>query len=313
MAWLKTKGCDCPRCGEDECEDLIGIPIFTNVVYTSTIWSFVAFQAIAVAENSVDNGWQCHTATPPNLHFSTIYGYFYGSVSSAGTYTFTVSNTNECGTAYGTVTIICTNCETPTVTSGSASGSLLEPFSYSITATGHGYGSLGYHIDAGLPAGLSLNQTTGVISGTPTNTFNGTIVLRVADTCGSGYGTLHLTITDDWTPGGGGGGCSFAMGESIDQDSSIGCPEVTQNTTGQFGSATFCRVSFQVINGGSFRLAIKANGSTVHTTQCADEFGLFVEYLWIPAGTTEVKVTPTSECGGEGITSGVWILECWEG
>ena len=78
----------------------------------------------------------------------------------------------------------------PVITSpNTASGQRGEPFSYRITATNSptSYGA------SGLPAGLSVDPSTGLISGTP-NDF-GTFQVQISASNSKGTGTATLTLT----------------------------------------------------------------------------------------------------------------------
>ena len=79
----------------------------------------------------------------------------------------------------------------PVITSATtASGTVGSAFSYQITATNapSSYGA------TGLPAGLSINTGTGLISGTPTGAGTSTVTLSATNSGGTGNATLTLTI-----------------------------------------------------------------------------------------------------------------------
>ncbi len=72
----------------------------------------------------------------------------------------------------------------PVISSNAAvSGRLDIPFSYQITATNQPVTS--YSLTGSLPSGLTLNPTTGVISGTPTSVGNSTVQLRASNAAGN--------------------------------------------------------------------------------------------------------------------------------
>ncbi len=80
----------------------------------------------------------------------------------------------------------------PVITSAStASGSVGVAFEYQITASG----SATSYSAIGLPSGLSLNTTTGLISGSPTTVAASTITIRATNAGGTGSASLALTVT----------------------------------------------------------------------------------------------------------------------
>ena len=79
----------------------------------------------------------------------------------------------------------------PVITSATAAnGTVGNAFSYQITATNTpvSYGA------TGLPAGLSVNSGTGLISGTPTSPGTSTVTLAATNAGGTGKTTLTLTL-----------------------------------------------------------------------------------------------------------------------
>jgi Putative Ig domain len=129
---------------------------------------------------------------PSGLSINTSTGVISGTPTAAGTTQVTVSATNSHGTGSETVTITISSGapSKPVITSsGSASGTVGSSFSYQITATN----SPTSYSASGLPSGLSVNTSSGVISGTPTAA--GTSMATVGATNSGGSGTATLTIT----------------------------------------------------------------------------------------------------------------------
>src|SRR5438105_8813135 len=117
-----------------------------------------------------------------------------GTPTAPGTYTFTVSATNAGGTGTTTVTLTVGNAPTPTITSPlTATGTVGAGFTYTIVANP----CVTSYNATGLPAGLSVNTTTGVISGTPAaGTDAGSpYSVTISATNSGGTGTATLTIT----------------------------------------------------------------------------------------------------------------------
>ena len=79
----------------------------------------------------------------------------------------------------------------PAITSAlTASGTIAKAFTYQITASG----APTSFSATGLPAGLKVNTTTGVISGTPTAAGTSNVTIGAINTAGSGTARLVITI-----------------------------------------------------------------------------------------------------------------------
>ncbi|MCX6847408.1 MAG: putative Ig domain-containing protein [Verrucomicrobia bacterium] len=118
-----------------------------------------------------------------------------GTPTSTATANFTITATDANGCT-GTRTYALTPaCPTITVSPSTLpNGMVNSAYSQTITSTG-GVGTVTFSISSGtLPAGLSLNTTTGVISGTPTSTLAATFSVRATDS-NACTGTTSYTIT----------------------------------------------------------------------------------------------------------------------
>jgi hypothetical protein len=124
------------------------------------------------------------------LSVNTGTGLIAGTPTSTGTSTVTLSAANAGGTGTATLTLT-VNVAAPVITSATvASVTVGSAFTYQIAATNTptSYGA------TGLPAGLSVNTGTGLISGTPGAAGTSTVALSATNAAGTGTATLTLTI-----------------------------------------------------------------------------------------------------------------------
>ncbi len=141
------------------------------------------------------------TGLPAGLSINSATGVISGTPSAAGTSTVTLSATNGAGTGSGSLTISIAAATLPAnspvqTSATTASGTLGQGFSYT-TAFSNSPSS---YSAANLPAGLSLDSATGVISGTPSVTGVFIVTLTATNGSGTNSGVLILTIGSGTTP-----------------------------------------------------------------------------------------------------------------
>ena len=136
---------------------------------------------------------------PAGLSINSTTGVISGTTKTAGTSSVTVTGTDSTGPS-GSATFtwnIGTTSNTVTVTNpGSQAGTVGTAASLQIAATDSASGQTLTYGATGLPAGLSISSTTGLISGTPTTAATSSVTVTATDTTGaSGSATFSWTIS----------------------------------------------------------------------------------------------------------------------
>ncbi len=141
-------------------------------------------------------------ALPQNLSLNPPTGVISGTPNAPGTFSFTVRVADSAGQADTQALLIFINSPTPPsiTTTTLPGGTVNQPYSQTLQATG-GTGTLVWSLSSGsLPANLALNQS-GTISGTPTNSGTSNFTVRVTDALSqSATRPLSITISSAPTP-----------------------------------------------------------------------------------------------------------------
>ena len=166
-------------------------PVVTNSPLTAAGTVGTPFSFTIAATNSPTS--YSATPLPAGLVFSTTTGVISGSPTAAGTTPVLLGATNATGTGNATLTItIAAAGVAPIITNSplTAAGTVSVPFSFAITASG----TPTSYSATPLPAGLVINTTTGVISGSPTAAGTTPVLLGATNATGTGNATLTITI-----------------------------------------------------------------------------------------------------------------------
>jgi PKD repeat protein len=127
---------------------------------------------------------------PAGLSVDATTGAITGTPTASGASTVTISATNPGGTGSATLALT-VDPAAPVITSATAANAESgAPFTYQITATNTPTGFTA----SGLPAGLSVDATTGAITGTPTAAGASTVTITATNSGGTGSATLAITV-----------------------------------------------------------------------------------------------------------------------
>ncbi|MFN7562980.1 MAG: putative Ig domain-containing protein, partial [Prosthecobacter sp.] len=164
-------------------------PVITLPVISTTINVGTAYSASVAASGGATPYVYALTsgALPTGLSLNTSTGAITGTPSNSTSATFTITATDANACVGSRAYTLAPVCPTITFTTPSlANGTLAVAYSQTVTATG-GNAPYTYSLSSGtLPAGLTLNATSGVISGTPTasNGAGVSIVIVATDAFG---------------------------------------------------------------------------------------------------------------------------------
>ncbi len=140
---------------------------------------------------------------PSNLLVDSVSGIISGTVTTSGTYNVNISVANAAGSGSATLMLaVSTNSlggsgQVPAITGSlSSSGTMGQPFSYTITATN----SPTSYSASGLPSGLSVDGTSGVVSGTATVSGTYTLIIAAGNQNGTSSASMQMVIIDPTIP-----------------------------------------------------------------------------------------------------------------
>jgi len=170
-----------------------------TISYTGSPFTYVSYTAISALTPTVTgspSSYAVSPALPAGLSMSTTTGVISGTpttVTAAAAYTITATYT--AGVTASTSITITVNIGAPVISYSPSTNVYTQGTAItSLTPTNSAGAPSSYSISPGLPAGLSFNTSTGVISGTPTGVSAATTYTITATNAG-GSGTTTVTLT----------------------------------------------------------------------------------------------------------------------
>jgi Putative Ig domain/PLD-like domain len=181
------------------------VAIFSPGTQTSAVDSSVYLQ-MQGEDTATGSLSYAATGLPKGLSISSSTGVISGTATTAGSYTVKVTGTDSTGptgSATFTWNVGSGTGNTVTVTNpGNQTGTVGTPVSLQISASDSAPGQTLTYSATGLPTGLSINATSGLITGTPTTAANYTPTVTATDTTGaSGSASFTWDISSS-------GGCT---------------------------------------------------------------------------------------------------------
>jgi uncharacterized repeat protein (TIGR03803 family) len=137
------------------------------------------------------------TGLPNGLSVDPGSGIISGTATVSGTFAATIGAANLSGTGYAPLTLVVLPEPIPVITSsGTATGTGDLPFSFQVTASNNPTSFSA----SGLPSGLAMDPSSGIISGTPTETGSYSATVNAVNLGGTGSATLAIILSTPQAP-----------------------------------------------------------------------------------------------------------------
>jgi hypothetical protein len=168
---------------------VVAVPVITPETVSGGVGVFFFYQ---VSATNSPTSWSA-TSLPAGVTIDTATGVLSGVPTTVTNYSTAVTATNAAGSDTETITIdIVASLIAPSITSSLTTiATQGDSFTYTITASQH---PTRYGV-SGLPTGLTLNSSTGVISGVPTTHGVTDILISASNGAGTDTETLVLTTS----------------------------------------------------------------------------------------------------------------------
>jgi len=166
---------------------------------TFTLTKGTAMNAVTpTSTGGTVTGWTVSPSLPAGLAIDSSTGVISGNptaVTSSASYTITGTNTGGSDTASITIVV---NDVAPSITYSPSSFTLTKGTAMTTTTPANSGGTItSWSVTPSLPSGLSLDASTGAVSGTPSAiTSSGTYTVTADNTGGSDTATLTIVVND---------------------------------------------------------------------------------------------------------------------
>ena len=176
----------------------------SSLTFTPNSFTLTKGTAMTTVTPSASGGpvtsWSVSPSLPAGLSLDSSTGAISGTptaITSSASYTITASNTG--GSTTASVTIVVNDIAPSSITYSPSSLSLVKNTAMTtVTPTSSGGAVTSWSVSPSLPSGLSIDSSTGAISGTPSTTSSSaTYTVTASNTGGSATATVTIIVNDE--------------------------------------------------------------------------------------------------------------------
>jgi len=167
-----------------------GTPSITSSLANQSTVAGVAYAGYTITGDNSPTSFSA-AGLPTGLTCAAGTGVISGTPSQTGTFNVTIRATNASGTGSSSFSLTVT---APTLSFTNASLTLNSAGATAAPTGSGGFVPTAYTLGSGLPTGLSLSPTTGIISGTPTAVGTRTVTVNGSANGVTASGTITITV-----------------------------------------------------------------------------------------------------------------------